>query len=122
MRTQEPSGLLSLPRRISYFGGDVYFNGGARRCPAGPSPSYTVVTTMAWVSGGWMSTTCPDLLCEQVNAWRIDLSPSSGAPPHATPPAAPSESLVPAGPAAPEGPAPRGGEDIRRTRRAVPAV
>jgi len=26
---------------------------------------------MAWVGGGWTITTCPDILCEHVNAWRI---------------------------------------------------
>ena len=71
LRTQQPGGLLGQPRRISYFGGDLNANWGSAAVPGWPFPSYTVVTTMAWVGGGWTITTCPDILCEHVNAWRI---------------------------------------------------
>ncbi len=71
LRTHKPGGLLGQPRRISYFGGDLNANWGSAAVPGWPFPSYTVVTTMAWVGGGWTITTCPDILCEHVNAWRI---------------------------------------------------
>ena len=36
---------------------------------------------MAWVGGGWTITTCQDILCEHVNAWRIqELHTESGSP------------------------------------------
>ena len=71
LRTQQPGGLLGQPHRISYFGGDLNLNWGSAAVPGWPSPSYTVVTSMAWVGGGWVITTCPDILCEKVNAWRV---------------------------------------------------
>jgi hypothetical protein len=74
LRTQEPSGLLGQPTRISYFGGDLNANMGSEAIPGWPTPSYTVVTTMAWVNGGWVLTTCPDLLCSTVSAWRVEES------------------------------------------------
>ena len=74
LRTQEASGLLGQPTRISYFGGDLNANMGSEAIPGWPAPSYTVVTTMAWVNGAWVLTTCPDLLCSTVNAWRIEES------------------------------------------------
>ena len=84
LRSQEASGLLGQPTRISYFGGDLNANWGSAAVPGWPFPTYTVVTTMAWVNGGWTITTCPDILCEKVNAWRIQelhtepVSPSPG--------------------------------------------
>ncbi len=84
LQSQEADGLLGQPTRISYFGGDLNLNLGTKAVPGWPSPSYTVVTTMAWVNGAWIATTCPDMLCSQVNAWRISLSggpePTSDAP------------------------------------------
>ncbi len=81
LRTQEASGLLGQPRRISYFGGDLNANWGSAAVPGWPFPSYTVVTTMAWVGGGWTIATCPDPLCEHVNAWRIqELHTEPGSP------------------------------------------
>ncbi len=77
LRTQEASGLLGQPTRISYFGGDLNANMGSEAVPGWPAPSYTVVTTMAWVNGGWVLTTCPDLLCSTVNAWRVEESGDS---------------------------------------------
>jgi hypothetical protein len=71
MRTQGPSGLLGQPTRISYFGGDMNLNWGTEAISGWPQPTYTVVTTMAWVGGEWLATTCPDILCTKVNAWRI---------------------------------------------------
>ena len=109
LRTQAPGGLLALPKRVSYFGGDVYFNGGAQPIPGWPKPSYTVVTTMAWVDNGWVATTCPDLLCEQVSAWRISLdTPADVTPPPTTPVATPSEPPSPSPPSAPRRPPRRG--------------
>jgi hypothetical protein len=102
LRTQQTSGRLGQPTRISYFGGDLNRNWGTQAIPGWPQPSYTVVTTMAWVNGGWLATTCPDILCEHVNAWRINLqtAPSGGESRPTvsyTPPAQPSSSatLVP---------------------------
>jgi hypothetical protein len=74
LRTQEASGLLGQPTRISYFGGDLNANMGSEAIPGWPAPSYTVITTMAWVNGAWVVSTCPDLLCAAVNAWRIEES------------------------------------------------
>jgi hypothetical protein len=74
LQSQEADGLLGQPTRISYFGGDLNANLGTKAMPGWPAPSYTVVTTMAWMNGAWIATTCPDLLCSQVNAWRINLS------------------------------------------------
>lgn len=73
MRSQHANGLLGQPTRISYFGGDLNANLGTRAVPGWPKPSYKVVTTMAWVQGGWLVTTCPDLLCSTVDAWRISV-------------------------------------------------
>jgi hypothetical protein len=70
MRKQAPDGLLGEAHRASYFGGDPYFNRGTQAIPGWPEPSYKVVTTMAWVNG-WVTTACPDILCESVQAWRI---------------------------------------------------
>ncbi len=78
LRSQEASGLLGQPTRISYFGGDLNANMGTQAIPGWPAPSYTVITTMAWVNGGWVLTTCPDLLCTTVNAWRIEESGEPG--------------------------------------------
>ena len=39
LRTQQPSGLLGQPHRISYFGGDLNANWGPRRYPAGRLPA-----------------------------------------------------------------------------------
>jgi hypothetical protein len=75
MQTQEASGLLGQPTRISYFGGDLNAELGTQAVPGWPAPTYTVVTTMAWVDGAWVTATCPDLLCSEVNAWRIDVTP-----------------------------------------------
>ncbi len=72
LRTQQASGLLGQPTRISYFGGDLNANMASQAIPGWPAPSYTVVTTMAWVNGAWVVSTCPDLLCATVNAWRIE--------------------------------------------------
>jgi hypothetical protein len=69
--TQQPEGLLGQPTRVSYFGGDLNANLGTEAVSGWPKPAYTVVTTMAWVNGAWVTTTCPDLLCSTVNAWRI---------------------------------------------------
>ncbi len=76
MQSQGASGLLGQPTRISYFGGDPIAYG-LHAVPGWPAPSYTVVTTMAWVDGAWVATTCPDLLCSEVNAWRIEGQPQS---------------------------------------------
>lgn len=73
MREQRANGLLGQPSRISYFGGDLNANLGTRAVPGWPKPSYKVVTTMAWVKGAWLATTCPDLLCSTVDAWRISV-------------------------------------------------
>jgi hypothetical protein len=100
MRSQAPSGLLGEAHRVSYFGGDPYFNRGTQAIPGWPEPSYKVVTTMAWVNG-WVTTACPDILCESVSAWRIvpkagstapseTATPWAGEVPAATPPAEPS--------------------------------
>jgi hypothetical protein len=70
-RSQHPNGLLGQARRISYFGGDLNANLGAQAVPGWPKPTYKVVTTMAWVKGAWATTTCPDLMCSTVEAWRI---------------------------------------------------
>jgi hypothetical protein len=83
MQTQEASGLLAQPTRISYFGGDLNSNWGTRAVPGWPAPTYTVVTSMAWVNGQWVAAICPDMLCSQVNAWRINLATSE--PPVAVP-------------------------------------
>ncbi len=74
LRTQQAGGVLGQPTRISYFGGDLNANMGSQAIPGWPAPSYTVVTTMAWVNGAWVASTCPDLLCATVNAWRIEES------------------------------------------------
>ena len=79
MQTEEANGLLGQPTRISYFGGDLNLNGGSQAIPGWPAPSYTVITTMAWVNGGWTITTCPNMHCSQVNAWRI--APWAGSAP-----------------------------------------
>jgi len=71
LRSQRANGLLGQPTRISYFGGDLDANLATRAVPGWPRPSYTVVTTMAWEHGAWVASTCPDLLCSKVNAWRI---------------------------------------------------
>jgi hypothetical protein len=76
LRSQQPSGLLGQPSRITYFGGSLNLNVGSAPVPGWPSPSYTVVTTMAWVNGAWVATTCPDMLCSKVSAWRIDPFPA----------------------------------------------
>ena len=76
MRTQGPNGLLGQPTRVSYFGGDMNLNWGTKAVSGWPQPAYTVVTTMAWVGGEWVATTCPNMLCTQVNAWRIRLAGS----------------------------------------------
>ena len=113
MRTQQASGLLTgPPRHITYFGGDAYFNRGTQAIPGWPAPSYKVVTTMAWING-WVATACPDLLCEQVSAWRI--LPSAASPPPVTPPASTSGSGEPA-------PAPEATKPPRAPRHRVHAV
>ncbi len=104
LHTQEPGGLLALPKRVSYFGGDVYFNGGAQAIPGWPKPTYTVVTTMAWVNGGWVATTCPDLLCEQVSAWRISLDSGAAVTPPPTAPGVTPEETPPPSPSQPSPP------------------
>lgn len=100
LRAQEASGPLGQPARISYFGGDLNANMASQAIAGWPAPSYTVVTTMAWVNGAWVLTTCPDLLCSTVNAWRIEESgepalakargskSAHGAPPSTTEPPA----------------------------------
>jgi hypothetical protein len=70
LRDRHSGGLLGQPKRVTYFGGDPGVDGFA--AVAGwPRPAYTVVTTMAWVQGGWDLTTCPDLLCSRFDAWRV---------------------------------------------------
>ena len=73
LRRQQANGLLRAPTRMSYFGGDLNANLGTKAVPGWPKPSYKVVTTMAWVKGAWIITTCPDLLCSTVEAWRISV-------------------------------------------------
>jgi|HubBroStandDraft_6_1064221.scaffolds.fasta_scaffold180801_2 hypothetical protein len=73
MSSRRAHGLLGQPRRISFFGGDLNVALGTRTIPGWPKPRYSVVTTMAWVDGAWVATICPDLLCSEVNAWRIKL-------------------------------------------------
>jgi hypothetical protein len=85
MRSQAPTGLLGEAHRVSYFGGDPYFNRGTQAIPGWPEPSYKVVTTMAWVNG-WVTTACPDILCESVQAWRIVPKAGSTAPSETTMP------------------------------------
>jgi hypothetical protein len=114
MRSQTPSGLLGEAHRVSYFGGDPYFNRGTQAIPGWPEPSYKVVTTMAWVNG-WVTTACPDILCESVQAWRIVPKAASTVPPQpATPwagevPAAtpPAEPAAPVGKGVPKAPSRR---------------
>jgi hypothetical protein len=72
LRSHRSNGLLGQPRRISYFGGRLEENGSFQAVAGWPSPSYTVVTTMAWVDGGWVAATCHEL-CLNVEAWRITL-------------------------------------------------
>jgi hypothetical protein len=104
LRTQEANGLLGQPSRISYFGGDLNANMGSQAIPGWPAPSYTVVTTMAWVNGAWVLTTCPDLLCATVNAWRIEesgepkLAKGKGSKSVQSAPASETESTTPPGP------------------------
>jgi hypothetical protein len=74
LRTRQAGGMLAQPTRISYFGGDLNANMASQAIPGWPAPSYTVITTMAWVNGAWVVSTCPDLLCATVNAWRIEES------------------------------------------------
>jgi hypothetical protein len=78
MKSQGVSGLLGQPTRISYFGGDLNANWGTSAIGGWPTPAYTVVTTMAWVNGEWVATTCPNMLCTEVNAWRIEPTGGSG--------------------------------------------
>jgi hypothetical protein len=74
LTTQDSTGLLGQPTRISYFGGQPGTYGLAiKAVPGWPQPTYTVVTTMAWDNGSWDAATCPDILCSKVNAWRITL-------------------------------------------------
>ena len=98
LRTQEPDGLLAQPTRISYFGGNLNLNWGTGAIPGWPAPSYTVVTSMAWENGAWVAATCPDILCEKVNAWRINLGATNlpEAQSQSEPPAAPNAEAVPA--------------------------
>jgi hypothetical protein len=77
LRTQGTNGVLGQPSRISYFGGDLNANMASQAIAGWPTPSYIVVTTMAWVNGAWVITTCPDLLCSTVAAWRVE---DGGAP------------------------------------------
>ncbi|MGO9961414.1 MAG: hypothetical protein ACLP50_36475, partial [Solirubrobacteraceae bacterium] len=94
LRTQEPDGLLAQPTRISYFGGNLNLNWGTGAIPGWPAPSYTVVTSMAWENGAWVAATCPDILCEKVNAWRINPEASnSDAEPQSEPQPVPNEAL-----------------------------
>jgi hypothetical protein len=72
LQTQQPDGLLGQATRISYFGGDLNANLGTKAVSGWPKPTYTVVTTMAWVNGAWVVATCPRILCSTVNAWRIE--------------------------------------------------
>jgi hypothetical protein len=72
LRTANQSGLLAMPKRISYLGGarnkwdlPVQANGW-------PTPSYKVVTSITWQSSGWwMAAVCPDIYCTQTDAWRF---------------------------------------------------
>jgi hypothetical protein len=73
LRSRQAGGLLGQPARLSYFGGDLNANLGTKAVPGWPKPSYKVVTTMAWVKGAWLATTCPDPLCSTVEAWRISV-------------------------------------------------
>ena len=110
LRSQGTNGLLAQPTRISYFGGDPNLSLG-KTIPGWPKPSYTVVTTMAWVAGGWVATTCPGMLCEQVSAWRIasgssaSVAPQPGPAPGSSASIAPQPGPAPGAPAA--GPPPR---------------
>jgi len=72
LRRERANGVLGQPRRITFFGGDLDVALGRRTIRGWPRPRYTVVTTMAWVDGAWAAATCPDLLCSEVNAWRIE--------------------------------------------------
>ncbi|HUB72647.1 MAG TPA: hypothetical protein VL979_01255 [Solirubrobacteraceae bacterium] len=110
LESQEADGLLSQPTRISYFGGDLNANLGMQAIAGWPKPAYTVVTTMAWVDGAWVIATCPDMLCSEVNAWRIEEGAATEAPPTATPPAAtPPTATSPSTPPANAGTAPSSG-------------
>ncbi len=71
LESQQRDGLLGQPTRISYFGGDLDANLATRAVSGWPKPTYTVVTTMAWVNGAWVIATCPRILCSSVSAWRI---------------------------------------------------
>jgi hypothetical protein len=73
MTSHGPNGRLGQPTRISFFGGNLNEDLGMKAARGWPKPRYTVVTTMAWVDGGWVVATCPDLLCTEVNAWRVKL-------------------------------------------------
>jgi hypothetical protein len=68
LQTQQPDRLLGQATRVSYFGANL----GTKAVPGWPKPTYTVVTTMAWVNGAWVVATCPRILCSIVNAWRIE--------------------------------------------------
>ncbi len=73
LRTQQPDGLLGQPRRISYFGGTLNEDLGTKVVPGWPAPTYTAVTTMAWVNGAWVAAICHGLLCSEVSAWRVEM-------------------------------------------------
>jgi hypothetical protein len=77
LNTQGSNKLLAQPTRVSYFGGDLSADLGKKPVPGWPQPTYTVVTTMAWDNNGWVTATCPDILCTKVNAWRININPAN---------------------------------------------
>ena len=72
LRTQDPeTGLLGLPERISYFGGDPAHGYFTTPVPGWPKPGYSNATTLAWTGDGWNVAVCPDLYCTKTNAYRI---------------------------------------------------
>lgn len=76
LSTQGSNGLLAQPTRVSYFNG-LGIGFGRKAVSGWPKPKYTVVTTMAWDNTGWVTATCPDLLCSKVNAYRINVNPAN---------------------------------------------
>src|ERR1017187_1044554 len=64
-------GLLPQPTRVSFFGGE-WKAGRFQQVVGYPPPTYTVISTMAWVDGAWLATVSPDLLSSTVSPWRIE--------------------------------------------------
>jgi hypothetical protein len=71
VRSAGADGRLAQPRRVTYFGGDLNANWGARAIAGFPAPRYAVVGSLAFVGDDIAVSVCSNAACTKQSAYVV---------------------------------------------------